>query len=84
MGIRKYCKSGEIVLDVDADDWLIGNQVFKIINVLYQDNELWACYFNNLIYSQDCKCPLMNSDSVISEEILEQNRYRVENIWRTT
>lgn len=59
------------MIDVDADDWLIGKQVFKVINVLYQDPNLWACYFNNIIYASACKCPLMNSDAIIPQAVLE-------------
>lgn len=50
-------------MDVDADDWLIGKQVFKIISALYQNADTWAIYFNNIIYSKQCHCPLMNADS---------------------
>lgn len=31
-----YCGENEIVLDMDADDWLIGSQVFQLVNTLYQ------------------------------------------------
>lgn len=34
----KYCNEDDIILDLDADDWLIGNQVFQLINALYQSN----------------------------------------------
>lgn len=31
-----YCQEGDIVVDIDADDWLIGNQVFQLVNSVYQ------------------------------------------------
>lgn len=40
-GIRNYCGEDDIVLDVDADDVLIGMQVFKFINALFHDENLW-------------------------------------------
>lgn len=36
IAVKDYCKSGDIVVDIDADDWLIGNQVFQLINTAYQ------------------------------------------------
>ena len=36
-GIRHYCNREDIVLDVDADDSLIGKQVFKFINAIFYD-----------------------------------------------
>jgi hypothetical protein len=72
------------VLDLDADDWLIGNQVFQIVNSLYRNQNLWACYFNNIIYYAPCKCPLMNIDTEIPLSVLESNSYRTSNLWRTT
>jgi cellulose synthase/poly-beta-1,6-N-acetylglucosamine synthase-like glycosyltransferase len=35
-GIHKYCNPGEIVYMVDGDDELIGTQIFKIYNAIYQ------------------------------------------------
>jgi glycosyltransferase involved in cell wall biosynthesis len=33
---RRLCKSGEIMAIIDGDDYLIGTQVFKLINARYQ------------------------------------------------
>jgi glycosyltransferase involved in cell wall biosynthesis len=35
-GVMTYCRDGDIVVDVDADDWLIGNQVLQLVNSIYQ------------------------------------------------
>ena len=35
-GSQKYCKLGEIQYVVDGDDELIGRQVFKVMNAVYQ------------------------------------------------
>lgn len=37
LGIRHYCGKNDIVLDMDADDWLIGSQVFQLVNSVYQN-----------------------------------------------
>lgn len=39
--IRQYCHDDDIVIDVDADDTLIGSQVFKVVNSVYQDPDIW-------------------------------------------
>jgi|688.fasta_scaffold486612_1 hypothetical protein len=33
---HKYCKPGSIMFTFDGDDNLIGRQVFKLLNALYQ------------------------------------------------
>ncbi len=33
---HQYCKPGSIMLPLDGDDHLIGRQVFKLLNALYQ------------------------------------------------
>lgn len=63
--IKDICRKGDIIIDLDSDDWLIGNQVFQIVNSIYQNSDVWACYFNNIVYSKPCRCPLMNVDTTI-------------------
>lgn len=53
--IRNYCNEGEIVVDMDADDSLIGAQVFKIINALYHRTDNWFIYSNFLFMHQKLK-----------------------------
>ena len=36
--MTEYCSEGDIIFDVDGDDQLIGNQVFRVVNALYQKN----------------------------------------------
>lgn len=45
-GIKKYCKQNSIILDADADDSLIGRQVFRFINTIYHDKKVWM--FNSV------------------------------------
>ena len=42
--IKKYCKSDDIVVIIDADDKIIGRQGFKIINSLYRSPNIWYAY----------------------------------------
>lgn len=49
IAIRNYCKPGDIILDVDGDDALIGKQVFNVINRVYNKNkDAWFVYSNYL------------------------------------
>ena len=59
-------------LDLDSDDWLIGRQVFQLVNTLFQSdpNDLWLLYLNNIIWDPTCRCPLANSDGQIDPNIL--------------
>lgn len=45
--IKNNCRPGDIVLDLDSDDWLIGNQVLNTLSHLFQnDQSLWLFYSN--------------------------------------
>ena len=48
MMIRNYCESGDIIIDIDADDSLIGRQVLQVLNTLYQTTDQWFIYSNNI------------------------------------
>ena len=43
---HEFCKPYEIFMIVDGDDELIGKQVFKLFNSIYQNEELWIVYTN--------------------------------------
>lgn len=52
LGIRKYCNNNSVVLDVDADDAIIGRQVFRVVNAIYHDPDVWM--FNSVfIYDKN-------------------------------
>ncbi len=38
------CRDKEIVIQVDGDDWLAHDQVFKYINNVYKDPKVWLTY----------------------------------------
>lgn len=48
--IRNYCQKGDIVIDIDADDFLLGRQVLKLFNILYYRTEKWVIYSNYIYY----------------------------------
>lgn len=48
--IRNHCNPGEIIIDLDSDDALIGKQVFRLLNSFYQkDHDLWLFYMNHIV-----------------------------------
>lgn len=48
VGTRKFCKDGSIIVELDADDFLIGKQVFNVLNRVYQNNQnIWFLYTNH-------------------------------------
>jgi hypothetical protein len=53
--IRNYCFPGEIIVDLDADDSLIGSQAFKAINARYQSTNKWFIYSNYIYLDQITK-----------------------------
>lgn len=47
---HKYCKSGSIMFPFDGDDNLIGRQVFKLLNAIYQKRKASFVYLNFLSF----------------------------------
>jgi len=41
---RQLCKPGEIIVHIDMDDMLLGNQVLKVLNSLYHNHNTWYVY----------------------------------------
>ena len=51
--IRKYCNSEDIVLIVDASDYLIGSQALKTVNHAYLDPLIWFVYSRYILTYQN-------------------------------
>ena len=48
--IKENCPSGSVLIDIDSDDGLIGNQVMNTLNAIYQsDKKPWVVYSNFMI-----------------------------------
>lgn len=43
---RKFCGPGDIVMDIDGDDALIGKQAFNFFNRYYHNSNAWFVYSN--------------------------------------
>lgn len=48
MAARKYCNHDDIMMIIDGDDQLIGNQVFKLFNAVLNKQKVWFAYSNFL------------------------------------
>lgn len=42
--MNKYCNEEDIIVPADSDDWFVGSQVLKVLNVFYQNPEKWFIY----------------------------------------
>jgi len=41
---KKFCDKDDIIVNIDTDDKFIGNQVFKTINAIYQNENIWSAF----------------------------------------
>ena len=82
--IRNHCQKGEIIVEVDGDDTLIGRQVMKVLNAFYRDSpETWVAYSNLLLQkSENVFEKFQNRD--IPRSIYKQNSYRISGNWVTS
>lgn len=92
---RKYCRSGDVVMDIDGDDALIGKQVFNLFNREYQKSDVWFLYSNFIQIegdlegdgrkiSMDMRKAKAGPSAHIPKEIHESNTYRTEMWWWCT
>ncbi len=42
--IHEYCVDTDLVVILDGDDWLFGNDVFSYLNVVYKNPKIWLTY----------------------------------------
>ena len=87
----KVCRDGDIIIDLDTDDYLIGRQVFQLVNTLYQsgynydgkNEEVWSLYLN-FIYSKHWMVnPISPIHGQVRPLIIEEQVYRISDEWRT-
>ena len=46
----KQCKSDDVIIHVDGDDWLSDHHVLEYINYVYKDTSIWMTYGQYSIY----------------------------------
>ena len=70
------------MFDVDADDLLVGRQVMKLMNALYQSSDHWFIY-SNYIWTKETGM-IEGLSKPIPSNILETNSYRTWDRWVTS
>ena len=72
------------MVDVDADDALIGRQAMNVLNAVYQNESLWFVYTNHAVFRDHDGFPTGGYSKYIFKHIVDENRYRsVEKYWVT-
>lgn len=68
------CDDDEIIIQIDADDWLPHAHVFERINQVYQSGNVWLTYSEFFVYPEGTKewCTPMP----VPEHILKKRSYR--------
>ena len=81
-GTHKYCRLGEIQYVVDGDDELIGRQVFKVVNALYQKEKLFTLYSTFVIAAGEPNAPkhrLGKSKELWAQDLQSENFRKTKN-----
>ena len=71
MAAHKFCKPYEIYMIIDGDDELVGKQVFKHFNQIFQTQEVWVAYTNFISIRGS-----IGYSRPFSESTKERNSYR--------
>lgn len=79
--IKKYCAQDSIVVIVDTDDSLIGNQVLNVVNAVYQDSNTWFAYARYLLQKTKQDVPGIPISKPLYFPVQE---YREKNKWVTS
>ena len=83
VGIKEYCQPGDIVIDYDVDDLLIGKQAFKLVNSAFQDEKTWILYTSYFLLNNNRAS--LRKKSIVDGKILVETaqQYRT-SVWRTS
>lgn len=71
-------------MDLDSDDWLIGNQVLNILNHYFQSNrELWL-FYTNIISVSENKGITHKPLDFYPEDVMIKNTFREWGYFKTS
>lgn len=71
-------------MDLDSDDWLIGNQVLNILNHHFQDTkDLWL-FYSNIISVSENKGIAHKPIDFYPTDVLNQNTFREWGYFKTS
>ena len=78
---KKLCNQGDIIVHVDMDDMLLGRQVFKVINAIYHNPNIWYAYTRYLRQDNPEMLPNAGKSRKINIKI-EEYRHALD--WKTS
>lgn len=55
--IHNHSNNDDIIVILDGDDWFAHKDVLKVLNTVYQDNNIWVTYGNYLRDNGSCILP---------------------------
>ena len=77
--ITQYCHEDDIIVDIDADDELIGSQVLKFFNALYHQNpQAWLVYSNTVTILESMRDIFKGASEPIKAESFATHTFRLE------
>lgn len=81
--VNNYCKSDEIVVQLDGDDWFYGNDVLSYLNNVYKDSNTWLTYGQFSYWLGDDKALVEGWAAQIPDDVIVNGTFR-KYLWKTT
>jgi glycosyltransferase involved in cell wall biosynthesis len=77
---HRYCKSYEILMIVDGDDYLLGRQVLKLYNALFQSKNNWLIYTNFLTLAGTVGYSRSYKPSIIQDNLFRRSPFLISHL----
>lgn len=75
-----YCDDDDIIVMVDCDDLLIGNNVFNLLNALYKNPDIWLTYGQDNPFPKEVAqrwgIPLKGNCCATPDHVIQSNSFR--------
>lgn len=82
--IKGYCPKKSIIVSLDGDDWLYGNNVFDEIITAYREEKIWLTYGDPLFLAENKRCSEVlkrNWGKDLPDKFYEHGYMRKNKIW---
>lgn len=82
--IKGYCPKKSIIISLDGDDWLYGNNVFDEIINAYSQEKIWLTYGDPLFLAENKRCSEVlkkNWGKDLPDKFYEHGYMRKNKIW---
>lgn len=66
------CEKGDVIVDLDGDDWLAHDEVLAYLNQLYSDPEVWMTYGQYTTFPGNYQ----GIAAQVPQEVIEKNTFR--------